>query len=189
MKEMGTFERVRLARYLATAVLYYHATPWLRTAWSSNDVYFFDDRDASLQQECQRLPYMTASVHASSSSTQSQSRSSDYDNIIRNPVLFGLGVMFLELAFQAPLGTLQEPVDLQKGETWGFVEYFTAHRVVEQSHSKVSTSFKKIIKQCLHCDFGHDSDFTSPALQRAFHKDVIAVLEDLEEIFRDLQLE
>jgi hypothetical protein len=30
MKEMGTYERVRLARYLATAVLYYHATPWVR---------------------------------------------------------------------------------------------------------------------------------------------------------------
>ncbi|GLI80685.1 hypothetical protein PoHVEF18_009042 [Penicillium ochrochloron] len=88
MKEMGTYERARLARYLATAILYYHATPWLRKAWSSDDVYFFDDHDAALQQERQRIP-----------------------------------------------------------------------------------------------------DFTSPALQQAFHKDVIAVLEDLEEVFRDLQLE
>jgi hypothetical protein len=189
MNEMGTYERVRLARYLATAVLYYHATPWLKKAWSSKDVYFFDDHNTSLQKRRPILPYVTASVQAASSSARSQARLPDYHHIIRNPVLFGLGVMFLELAFQAPLGTLQEPIDLEKGETWGFVEYFTAHRVVEQSHSKVSTSFKKIIKQCLHCDFGHDSDFTSPALQQAFYKDVISVLEDLEELFRDLQIE
>ncbi|KAJ5438354.1 uncharacterized protein N7458_009352 [Penicillium daleae] len=189
MNEMGTYERVRLARYLATAVLYYHATPWLKKVWSSKDVYFFDDHDTSLQKRRPILPYVTASVQAASSSARSQARLPDYHHIIRNPVLFGLGVMFLELAFQAPLGTLQEPIDLEKGETWGFVEYFTAHRVVEQSHSKVSTSFKKIIKQCLHCDFGHDSDFTSPALQQAFYKDVISVLEDLEELFRDLQIE
>lgn len=62
------------------------------------------------------------------------------------------GGMFLELAFQAPLGALQQPVNMDKGETWGFLEYFTAHRVVEQIHTKVSTRFKKIIKQCLHCE-------------------------------------
>ena len=48
MKEMGTYERVRLVRYLATAVLYYYSTPWLKKAWSSDDVYFFNDFDISL---------------------------------------------------------------------------------------------------------------------------------------------
>lgn len=189
MKEMGTYERVRLARYLATAVLYYHATPWLEKAWSSDDVYFFNDFDISLQQRQQILPYMTASVQGPTSSTLSQPQSPDYHHIIHNPVLFGLGVMFLELAFQAPLRALQRPVDLERGKTPGFADYFTAHRVVEQSHSKVSTSFKKIIRQCLRCDFGQGSDFTTAGLQQAFYKDVIAVLEDLEELFRDLQIE
>jgi hypothetical protein len=188
-RKMGIYERVRLARYLATAVLYYHATPWLTKAWSSDDVYFFNDFGISLQQRQQIQPYMTASIQGPAFLTLSQSQPSDYHHIIHNPVLFGLGVMFLELAFQAPLRDLQRSVDRERGNTPGFADYFTAHRVVEESHGEVSVSFKKIIRQCLRCDFGQGSDFTAAALQQAFYTDVIAVLEDLEEQFRDLQLE
>jgi hypothetical protein len=185
---MGLYKRVRLARYLATAVLYYHATPWLNKAWRSDDVHFFGSHDSLLQQE-HVLPYMSTSIRASNSSTQSQPRSSDYHYIIRNPVLFGLGVMFLELAYQAPLRTLQQPVDLKKGETQGFADYFTAHRLADHSYCMVSPRFKIIIKKCLHCDFGHDSDFTSPALQEAFYHDVIGGLEKLEKALRGMQLD
>ncbi|KAJ6144078.1 hypothetical protein N7471_003531 [Penicillium samsonianum] len=186
---MGLYERVRLARYLATAVLYYHSTPWLNKAWRSDDVQFFGYHDSLLQQAQHVLPYMTTSIRAPNSSMRSHPRSSDYHHIIRNPVLFGLGVMFLELAYQAPLRTLQQPVDLKKGETQGFADYFTAHRLVDDSYRMVSKSFKIIINKCLHCDFGHDSDFASPALQEAFYRDVITGLENLEKVFRELQLD
>ncbi|PWY78491.1 purine and uridine phosphorylase [Aspergillus sclerotioniger CBS 115572] len=186
-KGMGLYECVRLARYLATAVLYYHATPWLRKAWRSDDVQFFGAPDSLLQQPQNILPYMSTSIRASNSSMQSQSQPSEYQHIIRNPVLFGLGVMLLELAYQAPLRNLQQPVDLMKGETPGFADYFTAHRLVDYSCRKVSKSFRMIIKKCLHCDFGHDSDFTSPALQEAFFHDVIGGLENLEKVFQELQ--
>ncbi|KAL4897872.1 purine and uridine phosphorylase [Aspergillus ambiguus] len=187
-ERMGLYERVRLARHLAMAVLYYHATPWLNKAWRSDDVHFLGGRDSLLRHPQQVLPYMSTSIRTSSS-IQSQNQSPEYHHIIRNPVLFGLGVMFLELAYQAPLRTLQQPIDLQKGETQGFADYFTAHRLVDHSYRMVSKSFKMIIKKCLHCDFGHDSDFSSPALQEAFYHDVVAGLEKLEEIFRELQID
>ncbi|KAJ5151021.1 uncharacterized protein N7482_010273 [Penicillium canariense] len=188
-KHMGLYQRVRLARYLATAVLYYHATPWLNKAWRSDDVHFFGSHDSLLRHAQNVLPYMTTTIQAPNSSMQAQSQFSDYHYFIRNPVLFGLGIMLLELAYQAPLGSLQEPVDLEKGTTPGFAEYFTAHRLVEDSYRMVSKSFKTIIKKCLHCDFGHDSDFTSPALQKAFYHDVIGGLENLERVFQELQLD
>ncbi|KAJ5496246.1 hypothetical protein N7463_008233 [Penicillium fimorum] len=188
-KGMGLYERVRLAKYLATAVLYYHATPWLNKAWRSDDVRFFGYHDSLLQQAQHVLPYMTTSIQAPNSSVNSQHQSSEYHHIIRNPVLFGLGVMFLELAYQAPLRALQQPVDLGKGETQGFADYFTAHRLVDHTYRMVSKSFKIIISKCLHCDFGHDSDFASPALQEAFYYDVVMGLENLEKVFRELQLD
>ncbi|KAJ5531313.1 hypothetical protein N7527_004706 [Penicillium freii] len=188
-KGMGLYERVRLARYLATAVLYYHSTPWLSKAWRSDDVQFFGSHDSLLQDAQDVLPYMTTSVRSQNSSLKSRPRSSDYHLFIRNPVIFGLGVMFLELAYQAPLRVLQQPVDLEKGETRGFADYFTAHRLLEDSYRMVSKSFKVIINKCLHCDFGHDSDFASPALQEAFYRDVVTGLENLEKVFRELQLD
>ncbi|CAI7672668.1 unnamed protein product [Penicillium pancosmium] len=183
---MDRYERVRLARHLATAVLYYHATPWLNKPWHSDDVQFFAGQEETTLQCAQNaLPYITTSIQAFDI-TNSPSQSLDYHHIIRNPVLFGLGVMLLELAYQAPLRSLQEPIDLEKGGTQGFADYFTAHRLVENSYRKVSTSFKIIIKKCLHCDFGHDSDFASPALQEAFYYDVIKILENLEKFFQEL---
>ncbi|CAG7925748.1 unnamed protein product [Penicillium olsonii] len=187
-KAMGLYERVRLSRSLATAVLYYHSTPWLNKAWRSDDVQFFGYHHHLLQQAQHVLPYMTTSIQAPTS-IKPPPRSSVYDQLIRNPVLFGLGVMLLELAYQAPLRDLQQPIDLKKGETEGFAEYFTAHRLAEGSYRMVSKSFKDIITKCLQCDFGHNSDFASLGLQQAFYHDVISGLENLENTFRELQLD
>ncbi|KAJ9300050.1 hypothetical protein DTO271G3_2167 [Paecilomyces variotii] len=188
-RTMSLYERVRLARCLATAVLYYHATPWLNSTWRSDDVYFFEEPNSLLQQIPHALPYMATSIRASDSMAPPQAPSSDYHHIIRNPVLFGLGIMFLELAYQAPLRSLQQPADLQKGKTPGFADYFTAHRLVDQSYRMVSKGFQNIIKRCLHCDFGHDNDFANPALQEAFYHKVISGLESLERLFEELQLD
>lgn len=35
------YEQLRLAKTLATAVFQYHATPWLKLEWRSEDIYFF----------------------------------------------------------------------------------------------------------------------------------------------------
>lgn len=182
-KGMGLYERVRLARHLATAVIYYHSTPWLNKAWRSDDVQFFGPHDSLLKKAQDVLPYMTTSGRSRNSSMKSQPQSSDYHLFIRNPVLFGLGVMFLELAYQAPLRVLQQPVDLDKGKTQSFTDYFTAHRLVDDSYRMASKSSKVIINKYLH------SDFASHALQEAFHRDVVTGLENLEKVFRELQLD
>ncbi|KAJ5564041.1 hypothetical protein N7513_000283 [Penicillium frequentans] len=179
-ESMSLYEQIRLCRYLATAVLYYHATPWLKKAWRRDDIHFFG-HGSSLRQMPHNLLYvaMATSVQVQDSSISSQPQLSSYHHIIRNPVLFGLGVMFLELAYEAPLEVLQQPVDIEKGGPQGFADYFTAHRVAE-SGRKVTGSFKAIIKKCLYCDFGHDSDFMSSGLQQAFYHEVIGGLEKLE---------
>ena len=183
-KEMSQYDRVRLAKSLATAVLYYHATPWLKGAWRSEDVHFFGNPGHSVDTEypSQTLAYITSPVSSGSHPT-----STGYHRFIRNPVFFGLGVMLLELAFQVPLAVLKRPIDLQDGAD--FVEYSTALRVVELSHDKISPKFKRVIEKCLYCDFGHDNDFRSPARQQVFYNEVITVLDDLEERFRELQLD
>ncbi|KAJ5758689.1 hypothetical protein N7520_005845 [Penicillium odoratum] len=188
--EIGLYEQIRLARYLATAVLYYHATPWLRQAWRGDSVRFFGDH-SSLYQQRPVLSYMTTSIRASNNSSKSQSEpetAESYD-FIRNPVLFGLGIMLLEIAFEAPLRTLQQTVDLEKGGIPGFADYFTAQRLVDLAGRTTTKDFRDIIKKCLYCDFGHDNDFKSPALQEAFYWGVITELESLEKLFQKLQID
>ncbi|KAJ5647164.1 hypothetical protein N7490_003536 [Penicillium lividum] len=180
---MSLYERVRLSRYLATAVLYYHATPWLQKGWCSDNIHFFG-RGSQTQGHSDNLlsMAMATSVHLADPPAASQSRLDNPDHIIRNPVLFGLGVIL-------PSGLYRIRLTSTGGGTKGFADYFTAQRLADGSYRKVSISFKSIIKKCLHCDFGHGSDFTSPALQQAFYDDVIGGLERLEGIFEDLQLD
>jgi hypothetical protein len=40
---LSLYERIRLARELATAVLHYHATPWLDRVWFGDEIYLFTD--------------------------------------------------------------------------------------------------------------------------------------------------
>ncbi|KAL2849694.1 hypothetical protein BJX68DRAFT_94769 [Aspergillus pseudodeflectus] len=187
-KSLGQYDRVRLARYLATAVLYYHTTPWLNGTWKSEDVYFFGNADGgSLFRSSDALPYISACVQATSPVAK-RPPLSVYDLIIRNPVVFSLGVILLELAYQTPFDDLKHEVDITRG-TLPLANYFAAKRLAEDVNVHISASFKRIVKQCIDCDFGHDTDFQSPALQNVFNSQVIGGLEELEKKLQRLQLD
>ncbi|PYH41505.1 uncharacterized protein BP01DRAFT_368988 [Aspergillus saccharolyticus JOP 1030-1] len=88
---------------------------------------------------------------------------SEYDLIVRNPVISGLGVMFLELAYQAPFDNLKQDMDFGQKT--------------------------KIIKKYLNYNFSHNANFQSPALQDAFYYQVIGGLEEIEKKLQQLQLD
>ncbi|KAL4744849.1 hypothetical protein BDW72DRAFT_208684 [Aspergillus terricola var. indicus] len=188
-KSLGAYDRVRLAKYLATAVLYYHTTPWLNRHWRSEDVRFFGNaKDGSLLlRSPEALPYISACVHVTTPERGNHLQS-EYDLIVRNPVIFGLGVMLLELAYQAPFDDLKQEVDFRQGPV-SFPNYVAAKRLAENVNVHISASFKRIVKKCLDCDFGHDTDFQSPALQDAFYYQVVGGLEEIEKKLQRLQLD
>ncbi|KAL2869651.1 5'-methylthioadenosine/S-adenosylhomocysteine nucleosidase family protein [Aspergillus lucknowensis] len=188
-KFLGAYDRVRLAKNLAMAVLYYHTTPWLSRDWRSEDVRFFGkaDVDTLLLRSPEALPYITACVQAIGPE-RSGHVPSEYDMIIRNPVLFSLGVMLLELAYQAPFDELKHDIDLRH-RTLPFANYVAAKRLAEEVNVQISASFKRIVKKCIDCDFGQDTDFQCPALQDAFYCQVISGLEELEKKLQSLQLD
>ncbi|KAF9882693.1 hypothetical protein FE257_005520 [Aspergillus nanangensis] len=187
-KSLGLYDRVRLAKYLATAVLYYHTSPWLNRHWRSKDVRFFGKEEdaAQLFRSPEALPYISACVQVPNPE-RGNHVPSEYDLIIRNPVVFGLGVMLLELAYQAPFDNLKQGIDFGQG-TVSFPNYVAAKRLAGDVNVHISASFKKIVKKCLDCDFGYDTDFQSPALQDAFYYQVIGGLEEIEKKLQQLQL-
>lgn len=60
-------ERVALAKMLAIAVLQYHATPWLRLSWRSDDILFFGiEGDTEMQKRLNlSAPYINAKIQGS----------------------------------------------------------------------------------------------------------------------------
>lgn len=222
------FERLRFARMLATALLQFHATPWLTKAWCSKDVFFqgidasspnmisqfaepfisvliqATQRSLTQDSECSRtsehsdelrtvLKSSTESTMTGSEFSRSSSSRSVRNVTIRNSMLYGLGVMLLELAFEAPIQALPTPLALRRGRTAALhsqqiEEYEKAKNLCLGAPSTLGPQFSKIIRKCLDCDFARGTDLNDPALQEGVYREVVCELKSLEDSFRALQI-
>jgi hypothetical protein len=179
-------ERLRLGKQLALSVLKFHSTPWLNDAWRSKDVLFFGVEEDDLVKRALASPHFNARVADCRFKQERQACANR--SLAPNPLLFGLGVVLLELAFQAPLQSLQKPADLANGEGPHFTEFFCARRLSKTIGSSMGSSYGKIVRKCLNCDFGEGDDLSAPRLQSAFYEQIICELERLETGFRKLTI-
>jgi hypothetical protein len=99
--------------------------------------------------------------------------------LIRNPILFGLGVMFLELAYEAPLRSLEKKVDVDLREERN-TDYYIADRVHLAASTLLGGRYAEVARKCVHCDFGCGSDLNDVRLQEVFYREVVEELEELE---------
>lgn len=182
-------ERLGLAKNLAIAVLQYHSTPWLRLSWRSEDIFFFSANGITQMQELPNLsaPHLVAKVkepvgQLSRASTDSRQR------MARNPVLFSLGVVLLEIAHAATLESLRQESDLTNGQEDRYTEFFTARRLAKSKQSVMGITYHNIVEQLVECVFPCADDLSNDQLQAAFHSDIICPLAELEEGFRKFHL-
>jgi hypothetical protein len=108
---------------------------------------------------------------------------------VRNPYLFGLGIILIELARQAPLSTFRERSELSNTQESQFSDFVIADRVSKSLGSSLGVSYAKVVRKCIGCDFGEGTtDLNDPGLQAVFYRDVVCELERLERAFAKLQL-
>ena len=183
------YERIRLAKSLAVAVLQYHDTPWLGMSWRSEDVYFFGHPEEDATSRILTLtPHLNAKVEASD---RQLSRAENCPNrtFVRNPLLFSLGIVLLEIAHFSGLQDLQQPSDLEKNQENQCTEFFVARRLAKQADTHMGHRYHSIVERLIECDFGCGSDLNDKKLQIAFYSEVIYPLENLEQDLRRLQLD
>ena len=180
--------RIQLARQLARAVLQFHATPWLKSSWCSNDIFLYGMDSSALNAGSKvNSPYLNVSVRGPHEPVAHVATFPDR-TLIRNRFLFGLGIMLLELAFEAPLRSLRKAadVDIYEGRN---TDYYTADRVRLGTGRLLGPRYAELVRKCIQCDFGRGSDLNDAALQEGFYREVVCELEGLEEQFRKLNLD
>jgi hypothetical protein len=170
-------EKLRLARLLALAVLRFQATPWLPQSWSSNDIYFFNMGDRTQQEAPFNSPCLNVQLSspAANKITHAESGAS---SIAPNPILFSLGVVLIELGYDAPLQALQRDDDLRGGTSNQFTDYFTAKRLGKLVSKKFNMRYGRLVEKCLTCNFGVGFELESPELQSAVVSDVVNELDE-----------
>jgi hypothetical protein len=179
---LSFFDRVRLARLLATAVLRFHATPWLKYTLCSTDIFLYSV-DASLINSISVRDevYLKTSIRGPDSPSLREPLPLNQP-LVRNPDIFALGVLLLELAFEAPLHSLQKPTDVASHEDQN-TDYYIADRVRLTVSSMLGTRYADLVRKCIHCDFGRGDDLNAIGLQESFYVEVVQELEDLEAKF------
>ncbi|KAK5050936.1 hypothetical protein LTR84_003495 [Exophiala bonariae] len=208
---LTVLQRLRLAKLLSTAMLNFNATPWMPPLWSSQDIVVYDvpqtgENDPKGLEVFVEVPVQpTESLNPSGNSTNpgppvvnpaqptmSMSQPAAFDTLapwVRNLTLFGLGVMLLEIAFEAPLQSMRTASDVIHGYPAAIVDLFTARRQSEEVATGLGLKYSEIVKKCLHCDFGQGADLSNPGLQNAIHRDVISELDRLEAGFQQLGIQ
>lgn len=80
-------------------------------------------------------------------------------NFVSNPYLFGLGVLLLELGFEASCELLSTPEDeAQANGTLGNLEFFTANRLAAIASRTLGMKYASIANKYLQCDSGCGND-------------------------------
>jgi hypothetical protein len=181
------YERLRLARQLSTAVLQFRSTPWLANPWNSNEILVSTSEPSSTTTNDTTLRnfhglFVSACIR-NPFHTPARSNSFPSRTLIRNQLLFRLGVMLLEIAFQKPLDEMKETTDTN-GQDDSNADFWAADRLRHQVSACLAPRYAEVVRKCIHCDFGKDFDLTATKLQEAFYQDVVCELKRLEDLFR-----
>ena len=192
--EMPQYQRLSHAKALTLAVLQFHTTPWLSEPWKSDNVFFSGPSEGESQpSQSDTVPRLNVTVAPAKSTARSGSPtttpSTSPASVVPNLLLFDLGVMLLELAYNAPFQVLRQQETLLESANTAVADFTAALQLADEVGVFLGAGFAAIVKKCLRCDFGCWNSLGHPALQMRLYEDVVCKLERLEEGFRQLQLD
>ncbi|KAH9203750.1 hypothetical protein DL95DRAFT_451881 [Leptodontidium sp. 2 PMI_412] len=172
--------KYQLARLLTLGVLRFQSTPWLRSGLSSGDIQFLKSEPHGGQQtQSIQFPYVQINISNDNHNQQNTDENRSHNILARNEFLFNLGVVLLELGYDAPLHSLQRPEDIKDGHgpTSTYTDFFTARRLSCAAARELDARYGRLAKKCLDCDFGVGDNLQTVELQDAI---VTGILEELD---------
>ncbi|KAH7324244.1 hypothetical protein B0I35DRAFT_509024 [Stachybotrys elegans] len=166
---LSVTEQLRLALKLVKGVLQYQSTPWLQPRWTLQDLSYFDaanDLANALETLHISSDLVFSSLHRTPLMDSTEQSGEVQGKPVPNVIMHHLGVALLQIGSWTPLdpsdyGQIQHAVDLS------------------ESYLHLGSSYHRIAKQCLECNFGFGTDLSVPELQNAIYRDVVCELERL----------
>lgn len=176
-------DQLKIAHSLASAVLKFHSTPWLREYFSLSDLFLFHDASqnhpdlsASLQTLHLSLTFIQPTPPSTHDSPMegvephphpSEIQPPKLHHPIRNLPLWSLGTALLQIgqwSRQAP------PPN----------HVLAIRKLISSTQiPPLGPKYKELTKKCLDCDFGYGDDLSKPRLQQAVYENLICELGDM----------
>ena len=138
-------EKCTLALTLASAVYHLHNTSWLEESWDLNDICILSQSALSDQ------PYISRDFPATATPPAHGQRM----RIIKNSIIFALGVALLEISYGKSLQTFvtKEDLDDATGSRTAFTDYLIAIRLAEGLRTRELPNYADATQRCIHCNF------------------------------------
>lgn len=170
-------DRLRIAVTLASSVLQLDGTSWLKSQWSSKDIYFHEKSNQA-RIPSYSYPYLSWKLCRTDGNI---SGSSDLlfpgSCVIRSEVLFALGLTLIELCFGSTLAKMHVPEDGNPNEAT--TEMKTAYRLHNSVYSEMGTSYGDFVRRCLYQLFDvRDMSLDNEELQQKVFDEIVAPLSD-----------
>ncbi|KAH6844728.1 hypothetical protein B0I37DRAFT_327480 [Chaetomium sp. MPI-CAGE-AT-0009] len=182
-------EKISLSLAIASSVLQLSKTPWMPEVPTSMDVHFFKRGPLLSYQQ----PFLLKSFPEPSLPPQASHPRTDGGcdgrtiMVDRNPTLFALGIMLLEIMLGSTLDQLREPLERAlafDGDELGMIrDSVTAHRLLEQRVALISPPYQAVVERCIGCAAGQHLD------EETFRQEVYnGVVMELEAIWEHTRL-
>lgn len=137
-----------MALTLALAVLRLYDTPWLVPSWDLCDIYFL--RDARGNYLLDR-PYVSFPIGTPAAV---KSQRAYRRRLVKNEIVFALGVALIELSYAKALHNLTEAPDLdENGNRDIMTEYATVTRLAGNLHQRELPNYAKATTRCINFNF------------------------------------
>lgn len=160
---------------MASAVLQFHATPWLNNRWDLTDICFLRDSNRKIHTN---RPYVSKRfVQHELNASPSKRR----DPAVSNEITFALGVALIELSYGKRLLEFQEPGDLdENGNVDALTKLEIAKRLVGKLEERDGGKYADIVDRCIRCRFDTRSmSLSDPTFLSLFYQSVIKPLQEI----------
>ena len=177
-------ERLEIAITLASSVLQLDGTKWMKSHWTSDDVYFhgLDEKDPSASYRYPFLPWKQCSSDPDLSSEMDSLALQKH--FIRSKVLFALGLTLVELCFGKDLKSLSQPEDEDTNKATANMN--CAFRLLESRSiwAEMGELYDAVVRRCLSQTFEvQDMSLENEDLQQQVYETVIVPLTEALDTF------
>ena len=167
-------DRLQIAVILASSVLQLDGTSWLKSGWSSDDIFFHHKNGQGSEYS---YPYLSWQRCCNTDMLCSLDNLCISNHMIRSDVLLALGLTLLELCFGRTLADMRKPEDVDLNET--ATRLRTATRLHSRVYNEMGIPYGDVVRRCLYGIFDvQELNLDIEEVQQKVLDDVVTPLVD-----------
>ncbi|KAF1951153.1 hypothetical protein CC80DRAFT_454428 [Byssothecium circinans] len=167
-------DRMHVAVDLAASMIQLSNTPWLAKEWRRDDILFVQRPGEPIFEH----PFVCGDFHKAPAGKERQGGHVEC-SFIRNPILFNLGILLIEIWYGKPIEAFRIPEDLKGGTDAGIVWHTATRLVREELWNEAGQRYSHAVRRFLQCEFdGPEMSLENEDFQAEVYGKVVVKLEE-----------